>query len=159
MKKVVLCLFCALLITGCGKKASSNDEILVDGIEVFGEGTSSYEQLREEVEAYQKELPEDIGDGMAIIDCQLLSDEVLYVCEMDEDYYSMEDTREMRQAIKAGLAESLQEDRNNNDLRSMLQLCVQTNRGLGYQYVGDQTGITVTVHFTDKELARLLNMN
>ena len=159
MKKIVLFMFCALLMTGCGKKASSKDDILVDEIEFFDEETSSFEQLRNEVESFKQGLPMDLGSGLIAIDCQLLAKEVLYIYEMDEDYYELENTRETRQSMKALVAGSMQDEKGSSDFRKMLQLCVQSGRGLGYQYVGDQTGTTITIHFTDQELERLLDQD
>ena len=140
MKKTVFCLMWALLVVACGREVSPETE------------------LRNEVEAYQATLPEDLGDGVIMNDCQLLFDEVLYVSEVDEEAYGLEDTGEMRKAIKASIAQSLEQERHDSDMRRMLELCVKTERGLGYQYVGDQTGETVTVHFTANELERLLNL-
>lgn len=140
MKKTVFCLMWALLVVACGREVSPETE------------------LRNEVEAYQATLPEDLGDGVIMNDCQLLFDEVLYVSEVDEEAYGLEDTGEMRKTIKAGIAQSLEQERHDSDMRRMLELCVKTGRGLGYQYVGDLTGETVTVHFTANELERLLNL-
>ena len=142
--KLFLFALTALLITACGKgqKASSADTALSD--------------LENEINAYASGLPEDIGDGLVITDCLLTGSEVLYICQMDDQEYILENSPEVRQAIKQGIAEWMEQERNDSDIREMLKLCVKADRGIGFQYVGTMTSTTITVHFTSSELSRLL---
>ena len=118
MKKVVLLMFAMLLMLGCAGSAE--------------------EQLKAEIESYQQELPEIMGNGLVMTDCQLLPNEVLYICEMDENYYSLEDSREIRQFLKEAISEGFIEEQDE-DVKEMLRLCIETDRGVSYRYVGDQT--------------------
>ena len=135
MKKVVLLMFAMLLMLGCAGSAE--------------------EQLKAEIESYQQELPEIMGDGLVMTDCQLLPNEVLYICEMDENYYGLEDSREIRQFLKEAISEGFIEEQDE-DVKEMLRLCIETDRGVGYKYVGDQTGNTIIVRLTVQDLKDLI---
>ena len=112
--------------------------------------------LETEVKAYAATLPDDIGEGLTITDCLLTNREVLYVCLVDEDNFEMEDGPEMRDAIKDGIAEWMEQESEDSDLHEMIMLCVQADRGIGFQYEGSRTDNTVAVHFTIDELSYLL---
>lgn len=135
MKKVVLLMFAMLLMLGCAGSAE--------------------EQLKAEIESYQQELPEIMGNGLVMTDCQLLPNEVLYICEMDENYYGLEDSREIRQFLKEAISEGFIEEQDE-DVKEMLRLCIETDRGVGYKYVGDQTGNTIIVRLTVQDLKDLI---
>ena len=122
---------------------------------MLGCAGSAEEQLKAEIESYQQELPEIMGNGLVMTDCQLLPNEVLYICEMDENYYSLEDSREIRQFLKEAISEGFIEEQDE-DVKEMLRLCIETDRGVGYKYVGDQTGNTIIVRLTVQDLKDLI---
>lgn len=135
MKKVFLLMFASLfmMMVGCAGSAE--------------------EQLKEGVEIVKEDLPEDMGDGVIMSDCQLLPTEVLMVFEMDED--CLDDSRETIEFMKEYIAGMfvLEQD---GDIKELLHLCVETNRGMGYKYICNETGSAATIHFSAEELKDLI---
>lgn len=132
MKKLLLSLFSvalmATMLVSCGTDA-----------------------LQKEVDAIQKDLPMDMGDGMTMTAVVLEGDYLVYTAEIDEDIMGeemMDFFIENSDMLKASM---LEED-DDPDIQELAKMCKERNKGIAYKFVGSKSGKNLTVKIESNEL-------
>lgn len=107
--------------------------------------------LQKEVDAIQKDLPMDMGDGMTMTAVVLEGDYLVYTAEIDEDIMGeemMDFFIENSDMLKASM---LEED-DDPDIQELAKMCKERNKGIAYKFVGSKSGKNLTVKIESNEL-------
>jgi hypothetical protein len=114
---------------------------------------TSKDQLKIAVEVEAAQCPMDYGDGLTMKDAVLENGNVVYVYEMDEDYYDIEGCkdpltiREMKETIMDEILHS-----NDNDLKEFIKIVKDSEADIIYRYIGDTTGKKIDFVIKNSEL-------
>lgn len=107
-------------------------------------------KLKAAVEQAGKELPMKAEEGIIITDISLEGDYVVYGAKVDENLYSIDLLEENKAELKKSMMGEL--DSSDEDVKEMLKLCKEANKGISYIFTGDQTGETCEVRINPSEL-------
>lgn len=114
---------------------------------------TSKDQLKIAVELAATDCPEDLGDGITMKDILLENGNVVYVCEMDEDYYDVEGSKDplIIKEIKEALMDEILHS-NDNDIKEFLKIVKDSEADIIYRYIGDTTGKKIDIVIKNSEL-------
>lgn len=98
-------------------------------------------------------FPQKIEEGVIMTRIYLDGDYVMYQAECDEDILDM-DLLEMN---KSNMKSNIKENLNTSDpeIKMFKNACTKAGKGIGYKYVGDTSGQSVTIKFSCNELKNM----
>ena len=102
---------------------------------------TSKDQLKIAVEVAAADCPEDLGDGITMKDILLENGDVVYICEMDEEYYDIEGCNDP--LIQASWKASIMEFIYNNEDASIdefINIVKESEADIIYRCVGNVSG-------------------
>lgn len=123
MKKKLFALFCLVLLLVVSCSPSS---------------TSLELSLREA----RKELPMEVDEGLVVTKILKENKNVIYVCEVDENLYDIDEIKDLKYEVKDDIIKELKSDA---ETRELLNLIKNTDSRLIYRYIGDRTNQKVDI--------------
>ena len=113
------------------------------------------QSLESAVKDMQAELPMDSGDGMTITECTINGNMLEFVMQYDESEFSLDD--EFTQSlIKMGIEESKDDFIGDEDVKKLLKICKEEDKGMRMLMVGAKSKARfVAMEFTPEELQKL----
>lgn len=131
----------------------SVDSVKVDTVAVIEEETieeKNTRYLRHMIYETNKTFPQKLEAGITLTKMYMDGNYVMYLAECDEDILDMEllsqNRVNMKQSIKAAM------DTSDPEIKMFIKNVIKANKGFGYKYVGDTSGLSVTVKFSRSEL-------
>ena len=107
-------------------------------------------KLKAAVEQANKEFPMTVEEGLSITGISLEGDYVVYDAKVDESLYSIDLLKESKAELKKSIIEEL--GSGDTDVKEMIKLCKEADKGIAYIYTGDQTDETCEVRIRPDEL-------
>lgn len=114
---------------------------------------TSKDQLKIAVEVAAADCPEDLGDGITMKDILLENGDVVYICEMDEEYYDIEGCNDP--LIQASMKASIMEFIYNNEDASIdefINIVKKSEADIIYRCVGNGSGDGFDIVIDNSEL-------
>ena len=114
---------------------------------------TSKDQLKIAVEVAAADCPEDLGDGITMKDILLENGDVVYICEMDEEYYDIEGCNDP--LIQASWKASIMEFIYNNEDASIdefINKVKDSEADILYRCVGNVSGDGFDIVIDNSEL-------
>lgn len=114
---------------------------------------TSKDQLKIAVEVAAADCPEDLGDGIIMKDILLENGDVVYICEMDEEYYDIEGCNDP--LIQASWKASIMEFIYNNEDASIdefINIVKESEADIIYRCVGNVSGDGFDIVIDNSEL-------
>ena len=114
---------------------------------------TSKDQLKIAVEVAAADCPEDLGDGITMKDILLENGDVVYICEMDEEYYDIEGCNDP--LIQASMKASIMEFIYNNEDASIdefINIVKESEADIIYRCVGNVSGDRFDIVIDNSEL-------
>lgn len=114
---------------------------------------TSKDQLKIAVEVAAADCPEDLGDGITMKDILLENGDVVYICEMDEEYYDIEGCNDP--LIQASMKASIMEFIYNNEDASIdefINIVKKSEADIIYRCVGNVSGDGFDIVIDNSEL-------
>ena len=114
---------------------------------------TSKDQLKIAVEVAAADCPEDLGDGITMKDILLENGDVVYICEMDEEYYDIEGCNDP--LIQASWKASIMEFIYNNEDASIdefINIVKESEADIIYRCVGNVSGDGFDIVIDNSEL-------
>ncbi len=106
--------------------------------------------LENEVEVTNAQMPMEAGNGITITQLTIDGDYVIYDCSVDEDLISVEAIQESADEVKETLKQELSADEPASVM--FIQMCKNAGKGIGYRYIGNQSGEECLVTIETSEL-------
>lgn len=110
--------------------------------------------IRTEVASLTRQLPMNIEAGLDWTGISYDGSNLIYVYTMDESNGTVNETLAGREAIMKNTMKAQFRD-GDSTLKTLVELLVQANSGVIFQYVGASTGQTVSPRLSSAELAAL----
>ncbi|MCH5346649.1 MAG: hypothetical protein J1E63_06030 [Muribaculaceae bacterium] len=136
------------------KKIFSLLMLVVMTISMATTACSSTDRIDAEIRAYQKHLPEDLGDGMVMTNVAHEGNYIVYTAEYNESEFPISlisSEPAILELLKAGVgAEILQS--GDSDIQKLLELMRDANMGMKYVIIGLKTGEQAVITFTPEEI-------
>ncbi len=110
--------------------------------------------IRTEVASLTRQLPMNIEAGLDWTDISYDGSNLIYVYTMDESNGTVNETLAGREAIMKNTMKAQFRD-GDSTIKTLVELLVQANSGVIFQYVGASTGQTVSPRLSSAELAAL----
>ena len=114
---------------------------------------TSKDQLKIAVEVAAADCPEDLGDGITMKDILLENGDVVYICEMDEEYYDIEGCNDplIQASMKAAIMEFIY---NNEDasIDEFINIVKESEADIIYRCVGNVSGDGFDIVIDNSEL-------
>ena len=107
------------------------------------------QQLRDGVNVARRDLPTVVDSDMTLTDVQLSSRELVYEFTCNENDVTVAQMRQAGDLMKETMLSSF-----NASMRELCNMCVKTNRGLAFKFVGQQSGDIFVVSLTTQEIIR-----
>lgn len=104
----------------------------------------------------RKELPNDLGDGLVMTDIDASLDDIVFTIECDDDQADVTLLNQAKAEMKEAMTEMLKAD--DEDIKMLGKLAVETNRGLMFKYVGVPSGNLCKVRLTPSEIRQALGL-
>lgn len=148
-------LFIAMaFVKTCSKSMMRNNLKNSTQTEYVGEDKASIDaQLNRVMDQLRAELPKQIDEVTIQKDVQMDEKNFYYICDLDDSQtnFASLDNATLKAVQQKGLISILP------GMREMIEVLIQTNRGLTYRYCGTTSGITRDITFTCHELQDLLS--
>ena len=111
--------------------------------------------LNEGLKEIASEFPMDLGIGAIITRAYISGDYVMYMAQCDENVVDMDIMKQNKAEVLNGIKQWLvaSTDPAVNDFS---KICVAAGKGIGYLYVGDETGKQLAVYISNNELKKLI---
>jgi len=107
------------------------------------------QQLRDGVNVARRDLPTVVDSDMTLTDVQLSSRELVYEFTCNENDVTVAQMRQAGDLMKETMLSSF-----NASMRELCNMCVKTNRGLAFKFVGQKSGDIFVVSLTTQEIIR-----
>lgn len=107
--------------------------------------------LDNQVKSERKRLPYSIDRGLKVTDIQDNGTNLVYICEVDENLYEIDNMAEGKEELKKNM-ESMLKDRA---MRKQAEILASLGKGFQYNYVGRPSGKTIVVEFSAAELGEI----
>lgn len=107
--------------------------------------------LSNQVNSEKRRMPYTIERGLKVIDLQDNEDALVYVCEVNEDLYDIDEMENSRDELKANMRQLLKDPA----MRQQAEILSSLGKGFEYDYIGKSSGKKVAVAFTSDELAKI----
>lgn len=114
----------------------------------------SLEMLKQAIDEANKLFPQDTGVGIVLTRMYMSGDYVMYLAECDESKINVnmiEDSQENRRNVLNTLKQMV---KSNPQSKYFIKACISAGKGIGYHYVGDQTGTKASVRIPLSMLKR-----
>lgn len=114
---------------------------------------TSKDQLKIAVEVAAADCPEDLGDGITMKDILLENGDVVYICEMDEEYYDIEGCNDplIQASWKASIMEFIYNNEDAN-IDEFINIVKESEADIIYRYVGNVSGDGFDIIINNSEL-------
>lgn len=107
----------------------------------------------------QKELPEDMGDGMEMIAMALEGDDVSFHVKVNEaslgmtvkDFATVLEMPEMKQQMMSAMAQGV-----DDDMTAFMKIVKKAGKNLAMKFVNDATGDMAVLRITNDELHQFI---
>ena len=93
----------------------------------------------------------EIDTGVVMKDARLETNAVVYIYDLDENYYDIESFGAAESIMKNDIGIAIK------SMKSMINAMIKTNRELIYKYIGNQSGRSYSIVFSVPELENILN--
>ena len=107
--------------------------------------------LDNQVKGERRRLPYSVDRGLKVTDIQDNGANLVYICEVDENLYEVDQMTEAKDELKENMKDMLKD----RTMRKQAEILASLDKGFEYQYVGKQSGKTVTVSFSAQELGEI----
>lgn len=105
--------------------------------------------LTNQIKSERRRIPYTIDRGLKVTDIQDNGTNLVYVCEVDEDLYEIDDMANGKEELKQNMKKMLKD----KAMRQQAEMLAALNKGFQYNYVGKPSGKTIVVEFSAYELA------
>ena len=145
-----------LRMTYIGKDSKKKLSCLLNSKEIESaladtlDNTNAKKQLELQVSITRAQLPIDYGNGMVNTKIELTDKYIIYHIVCDEDIYDIDLLNASTYMIKQNIIQTLSS--GDLTLTQLVKLCKESNYGIGYYYVGKDSGKIAKVFISDKEL-------
>lgn len=140
------------------KNRGSNDEYVLDFSAAqlkdiynnpMDENAVNKLMLTNQIKSERRRIPYTIDRGLKVTDIQDNGTNLVYVCEVDEDLYEIDDMANGKEELKQNMKKMLKD----KAMRQQAEMLAALNKGFQYDYVGKPSGKTIVVEFSAYELA------
>lgn len=107
--------------------------------------------LKNQVDSERRRMPYTISRGLKVIDLQDNTDALVYVCEVDEDLYDIDEMGNSKEELKGNMRQLLKDPA----MRQQAEVLSSLGKGFEYDYIGKTSGKKIMVAFTSDELAEI----
>ncbi|MBD5329904.1 MAG: hypothetical protein HDS03_08510 [Bacteroides sp.] len=107
--------------------------------------------LDNQVKSERNRLPYSIDRGLKVTDIQDNGTNLVYICEVDEDLYEIDNMAEGKDELKKNMEDMLKD----RAMRKQAEILASLNKGFQYNYVGKPSGKTIVVEFSAAELGEI----
>lgn len=111
------------------------------------EGYSVYDVVQQ----VNRNLPMDLGNGLVLSRAEVSGNYVVYVCDVDEDYVSIDNLRNNSYEVKSNIRSTIANTSDDPFLPYLKNL----GMGVAYKYVGTTSGDEVYIEFSPEEVAEM----
>lgn len=126
-----------------GKKSGKKVEIRLTVKEIkdaIANPMNPEELLAQDVRVTNDECPMEVDEGMVITEILIEGSDVVYVCQVDETLFDMDDFETNREAAQAALEEYMASLANDPSGKAFLNHCKNAGKDIVYRYQGTTTG-------------------
>jgi len=109
------------------------------------------QQLRDGVNEARRALPTTLDSDMVLTDVQLSSRELVYEFTCNEQDVTVAQLRMAGDLMKETMLSSF-----NASMRELCNMCVKTNRGMAFKFVGQKSGDIFVVSLTTQDIIKSL---
>lgn len=146
---------------GSKSKRIRSVKLTLDEIQQISENPLSQdEQIDWQVELANASCPQDIGDGLAIVQVKHTGDDVAYICDFDEEELDIDilkqNVAEMKLNMLQAMDEEIKNDENPVEVK-FYKMLINAGKNISYVYRGKDSGKSVTVTLENAKLQELLN--
>ena len=110
------------------------------------------EYLKNQIEMTAQSYPEELGDGMTLTALVEEGNNLVYICELDENVITVADIEESRSAAEESLRQTLAEIANDPAAKMFVRSCIETGRNICYRYVESKSGKSTEFVIDPREL-------
>ena len=107
--------------------------------------------LDNQLKGERNRLPYKVASGLMMTDIQDNGSNLVYICEVDENLYELDDMGNSKDELKEDMKKMLKD----RAMRKQAEILSSLNKGFEYKYVGKQSGKSVTVSFSADELGAI----
>jgi len=112
--------------------------------------------LEAAIEKANREMPNDLGDGLVMTNIGVTSSDLVFTIECDDDQADVTLLNTAKAEMKEAMIEMLKTD--DEDIKTLGKLAANTNRGLMFKYVGVPSGNLCKVRLTPSEIRQALGL-
>lgn len=95
----------------------------------------------------------DIGDGMVAKSISLVGNEVVYDISLDEAELTVDNISDALDNVKSFMLQAMQESyKNDSDVQKFVDLAAEANKNIKFSFNESDTGKSVAVVMTAKEV-------
>lgn len=109
--------------------------------------------LSNQVKSEKNRMPYSIDTGLKVIDLDDSGSSLVYVCEVDEDLYDIDEMENSKDELKSNMRQMMKDP----SMRQQAEILASLKKGFEYDYVGKPSGKKIVVAFTTDELAEIVN--
>ncbi|MBD5387105.1 hypothetical protein HDR70_04395 [bacterium] len=107
--------------------------------------------LENQIKSERNRLPYNIDKGLKVTEIKDNGSSLIYVCEVDEDMYEIDNMVDGKEELKKNMKDMLKD----RTMRKQAEILAALNKGFEYDYVGKPSGKTVVISFSAAELAEI----
>lgn len=107
--------------------------------------------LKMSIQAAKQMFPVDAGYGVTMVDLNLEGDYLMYEARCDESLIDIDQLNANKSIAKQMIISGVKQE-DDPSLKMLVNLCKESNTGLGYRYRGSDTGKTCVVRCRPTEL-------
>ena len=100
--------------------------------------------LNEGLAEANKNMPMQVAQGLTVTKIVLENDCVVYKASVDENIFDIDQMRQTQDEAREGIKNYLM---TNSSVQPLLELCRKENKGIAYEYIGNQTNKSLLIKF------------
>lgn len=104
--------------------------------------------LENQIAIDNSHCPMTIDEGLKIISVAEEDSNVVYTCQLDEDFNDIKLFEPLKEELRANMKENF----SDPTMKEFLSLLVALNKGFVFRFVGDKSGTTIDISYTPEEL-------
>lgn len=134
-------------------------------LEVGNDKLNNYKALTQEeilrtfITIDKNTLPLTIDSKTKIVDLKIEKDNLIYVYEIDESSFDISEIEKSTLYKESGIRNMRDQFLSNTLTGYLYKIVCLSGRGICHRYVGNKTGKTVDIQFTNTEIRQIANAN
>lgn len=107
--------------------------------------------LKNQLKSERRRIPYSIDRGLKVTDIQDNGTNLVYICEVDEDLYEIDEMANGKEELKKNMQQMLKD----KAMRKQAEMLAELNKGFEYDYIGKPSGKKIVIEFSAAELAEI----